>query len=910
MLLGRDRELEAITALLESARTGSSGVLVLVGESGIGKSALLDWAAVHATGMRVLRARGVQSEAQIPFAGLHELLRPALDHVGRLPVSQRAALEGALALRPARAHDRAAVGAATLTLLAAHADTGPLAVLIDDAHWLDGSSADALRFALRRLLADPIAVLLTARAGEESLLDDAAFTTLPLRGLDEQAATELVRRDAPHASSETALRLHRQTGGNPLALRELSQEPPSEIPLELPAPGVTSVAATFLQRARGLPVRSRSALVLAAANDGGETSVFARAAECLGLAVADLVPAEEKRLIEIDARSIGFRHPLIRSAIYGDAPAEQRRAAHRALADALPDADADRRAWHLALAAVGPDELASSALQQAGERARGRSAYDVASHAFERAAFLATNQAHAATLTHSAAEAAWSGGRGERALTLLDAAGRQTTDEPLLWEIEHLRGHIAVRQGPLDEARSILVAAAERAAVNAPDTAVVMLAEAAEGALFAGDAAGMRGYGERATALEASATGARASFFARITAGMGRILAGDGEHGADLIRSANAVLERADVLDEEPRLLAWAVFSGLWLREAGDDETFVDNAIATARTRSALGVLPHLLTYVGIGQMATRRYVEARATLDEAIRLARETGQYTILTGALARLAWLEARSGRTDACHEHADEACSLARELGARLFEIWALTALAELDLGAGDARAALIRFDEQQAALERYEIGDADLSPAPERVELHLRLGRDGEARAAAAPFVAAAEAKQQPWALARAARCRALLAGDDDFEPLFEEALTAHTRTPDAFERARTQLTYGARLRRAAARSRARGPLRAALETFDDLGARPWAELARAELAATGETARRRDPSTLDELTPQELQISLLLAGGKTTRETAAALFLSPKTIEYHLRNAYRKLDVRSRPELAVALDRLR
>lgn len=910
MLLGRERELEAIETLLETARSGSSGVLALVGEAGVGKSSLLDWGAQHAAGMSVLRARGIQSEAHIPFAGLFELLRPALDRVDRLPAPQAAALESALALRPAEAHDRFAVGAATLNLLAAHAESAPLLVLIDDAQWLDGSSGDALRFALRRLVADPIAVVVTARAGEPSLLDGAGLQRLIVGGLDPAACVELLQTAAPSVSSEAALRLHRHTGGNPLALLELARAHPPETPLDAPVPAVTSVAVAYLERARGLPTRTRAALVVAAACDGSDLSLVARAAAGLELDVADLVPAEREGLVAIDAGKVEFHHPLTRSAIYGDASPEDRRAAHRALADALPDAEADRRAWHLALAAVGPDENTASALEEAGARARERSAYEVASRAFERAAALAADEERRAHLLYAAADAAWLGGLGERTLALLDDAVRHTVDEQLFTTIDHLRGHVSLRRGQLDDARAILTAAAERAAVRAPEQAIVMLAEAAEGAFFAGDAVGMRASGERANALAACSSGDRAAFFAWITAGMGRILSGDGESGAALVRRAVALLEGLDELDGDPRLLAWAAFGPLWLREAGTGDALADRAIATARARTAVGTLPHLLAHVGINQMASGRYAEAHATLDEAVRLARETDQRTVLTEALARLAWLDARCGRRDACVGHADEALTLARAVGARVFEIWALTALGERELAGGDAAAALRRFDETQAALDRYDIADADLSPGPERVELHLRLGHADEAATAAERFSKAASAKQQPWALARACRCRALVAADDEFADIFEDALIAHSRTPDAFEAARTRLAYGARLRRVGQRLRAREQLRRAIDMFDDLGAAPWSETARRELTATGETARRRDASTLDELTPQELQISLLLAGGQTTREAAAALFLSPKTIEYHLRNVYRKLAVRSRAELADAVDRLR
>jgi DNA-binding CsgD family transcriptional regulator len=386
---------------------------------------------------------------------------------------------------------------------------------------------------------------------------------------------------------------------------------------------------------------------------------------------------------------------------------------------------------------------------------------------------------------------------------------------------------------------------------------------------------------------------------------MGRVLAGE-EAGAELIRDAVAVIERSDELERDPRLLGWAAMAPLWLREAGTGEAVVERALAAARTYSAAGALPHLLAHIGIGEAAADHFVAARATLDETIRLARETGQRVILAAALARLALVDARCGRDDDARRRAEEALVLARELGAHVFEIWALSSLAELEHVRGDVGAAAARYAELQRALERHGISDPDVSPAPELVELLLRAGGADEAPPVAASFAAAAEAKGQPWSLARAARIRALLADDESFSEEFDSALVLHARTPDGFETARTRLLYGARLRRAGRRQLAREQLRAAHESFDSLGAVPWAELARVELAGTGETARRRDPSSLDELTPQELQVALLLADGRTTREAAATLFLSPKTIEYHLRNVYRKLAIHSRGELRDAL----
>ena len=391
MLVGRDRERSVLDGTVSAARAGRGEVLAVVGEAGIGKSALLAYAEEQAGGMSVLRARGVQSEAQIPFGGLFELLRPALGSLGRIPPPQAEALEGALALRPARGEDRFAIGAATLSLLAAHAESSPVLAVVDDAHWLDGSSANALLFAARRLVGDPIAIVLAVRDGERSLLDGADLPQLRLGGLDLQASTELLRRRAADRGEDgvtdgAAERLHQRTGGNPLALLELGQQRSwrEDAPLLQPLPVVTSVADSYAQRFQSLTAGPRQVLVLLAASDGGDLAVLARPAAALGLDLADLAGGEAAGLIELMGARAEWRHPLARSAVYGQASPAERRLAHRSLADGLPDAEDDRRAWHLALAAIGPDVAASSALEQAGARARHRSAYDVSSRTFER----------------------------------------------------------------------------------------------------------------------------------------------------------------------------------------------------------------------------------------------------------------------------------------------------------------------------------------------------------------------------------------------------------------------------------------------------------------------------------------------------------------------------------------------
>jgi DNA-binding CsgD family transcriptional regulator len=901
MLLGREQERREIETALTQARSGTSAALALVGEAGIGKTALLDHAAQSAADMLRLRARGIESEAQIPFASLLELLRPALGMLDRIPEPQAVALESALALRPGQAQERFAVGAATLSLLAAYAEDGPLAVLIDDAHWLDVSSAQALLFAIRRLLADPIAVLISIRDGEPSAFDPADLPVLRIGGLSSADSAQLLAGLSP----EAVRRLHGATAGNPLALLELASEAAEEAFAPDGAPVLVSkrISGAFVRRVGLLDVGARRALVLAATSDDGDLAILERAAVRAGIDLAQLTVAERAGLIVLRPGSVEFRHPLARSAIYADAPAEERRTAHRALAAALPDRDVDRRAWHLAAAAVGTDERASAALEQAGVRGRERSAYSAAAAAFERAGRLAADPERRAGLLWQAADAGWLAGSADRAVALLSETRRLTTDPERLVDVDRLTGHIAIRRGPVREGREILTAAAERAR---PEAAVSMLAEAAGACFLGGDPAGMLAAADRAASKLPPGASARARFLAGTALGMARIIGGDAASGAAAIRDVVPLADGSAELRDDLHLLPWFALAAVFLREARTGRALLDQALEGARSRAAIAALAPVLNLIARDQATSDRVAVAEATYEEALKLARECDQRTEIAFSLAGLAWLRARRGQEAECRTGAAEAIRLGRGLGARLFEIWATAALGELELGLGDQQAALQRFEQLRAVLMEYGITDVDLSPAPELVDLYLRLGRRGDALGVADGFVAAAEAKGQPWSRARALRCAGLLADDGEFEPPFEAALREHALTPDAFEEARTRLAYGERLRRARNRVRSREQLRAAVETFDRLDAGPWADRARTELAATGETLRRRDPSTIDELTPQELQIALLLAGGKTTREAAATLFISPKTVEYHLRHVYLKLSVHSRGELTLAL----
>lgn len=905
MLLGRKEERLALDRLLAQARDGRSGVLAIVGEPGIGKTALLDHVAESAHGMRILRSRGIESEAVIPFAGLAELLRPALSALDRIPAPQATALAGALALGPAGPRDRFAIGAATLSLLSASAEEGPLALLVDDAHWLDRSSAETLLFAARRFLADPIALVITVREGHPSLLDGTDLRTLRVTGLDRSDALRMLSREG--IPDELLERLYRATAGNPLALLELAPEAVglATQPSAAPVPISTSIATAFLRRFGELPESTRRVLLLLATSDACGVAVLARAAAHIGLDIGDLTVAEQAGLIIIGAGEIEFTHPLARAAMYADAAAAERREAHAALAAALPDRDVDQRAWHLAAASVGPDDQASQALEQAGIRARERSAYAVAAAAFERASGLSSVDEDRDKLLLAAAQAAWLAGDAARTLSLLDDAQAHAPIPYIAARIDHLRGQVAMRRGPIMDGYRLIVDAAVQIADADPELAVVMLAQAVNGCFYTGDTPAMIAAAERAVTLAQGQDSRRATFFAAMAHGMALVVDGQGETGAASARQAVELLEESDELRDDPGLLVWAAVGPLLLREASTGRELIERASERVRAQGALGALPYLLHLLARDQATTDQWTAAEASYDEAIRLGRETGQRVEVAAALAGLAWLEARQGREANCREHAAEATKLCEQLGMGLFGVWAIQALGDLELGLGRPAAAIEHHRAQADALRSRGIADVDLSPAPELVEAFLRLGGDDDAAMVAVDFVAEATAKGQPWALARAARCRGLLAKAGELELCFEEALRLHEQTPDIFEAARTRLAYGARLRRTRKRVRAREQLRAAFEIFERLGAQPWADQASAELAATGETARRRDVSTLDELTPQELRIARLLAGGKTTRETAAAIFVSPKTVEYHLRHIYGKLAIHSREELIAA-----
>ncbi|WP_137120066.1 helix-turn-helix transcriptional regulator [Segeticoccus rhizosphaerae] len=941
MLTGREAECALLERLIAGARVGTSGVLVITGDAGIGKSALLDHATQLAAGMCILRAAGSAVEHAISFGGLQHLLRPVTGLLDRIPRRQAEALGAALALGPGHVTDRFTVGAGTLSLICRSAEERPVAVIVDDAHWLDVASAEALAFAARRLLADPVVVVVAAREVPATRPIREALPQLHLSGLDRAATGELLsqRRMAPVAEG-TVDRLLEVTAGNPLAILELADLPGVESDsLTVPLPVSDSLAEGFAGRAAELGAEAQWALLLAA-TEGGRAATVLRALRASGGGASDLVEAEASGLISLTPDRVVFRHPLVRSAVYSRAAPDQRRAAHAAVAGAIASrgggaaggvaradggetrGEDERRVWHLAEAAVGPDSSVAAMLESVARRATTLGAYAAASVALERAARLSDAEPEANARFIEAAEAALLAGREDQADRLLAGADDGSLDRLHKVRVLAVRGAVAARQGSLLESLDLLLAAADLVDTPEgcldPEQSISVLVDALEATLYLADGGTAGVLARRLERLLPLVRDPHVRDLCVLSAGIARVLSGEG--GTEQIAAAVHSLTASGPSAVDPSHLGWLLLGPLWLREAGAGRELVQRVATEVRDRGAVARLPFLLFLLGRDDATTDRWDEAEASYTEGIRLARETGRVVDMVTSLAGLAWLEARQGRADLCRAHAAEVLELFPPRHLNLCGVWTRFALADLELGLGRPALALEHLTELRAILRAGGLADVDLSPVPELAECSLRVGRAADPGAGgddsdvaglavdAAEMLRVAEAKGQPWALARAHRAVALLAEGTAVEQHFILAAHHHAQTMDIFESARTAMLFGSWLRRSRQRVRARPVLREALVAFERLGADPWANAAAVELAATGETVHRRAADSLDELTPQQLQIATLLASGRTTREAAAALFVSRKTIEYHLRNVYLKLGISSRQELAEAMRR--
>jgi DNA-binding CsgD family transcriptional regulator len=902
-LHGRAAESARIGKLLDDVRAGRSGTLVVSGEAGVGKSALLDDARTHADGMWVLSCRGIESEAELPFAALHQLVRPALGHADAIPQVQARAVRGALGLEADPRPESFLVSIGVLSLLAEAAATAPLLCVVDDAHWIDDASAAALAFVARRLAAEPIAMLIATREAEDPRFDALGLPQLRLAGLDRESAGLLLDDRLGRPLSAAAREwLLAETEGNPLALLELaaalsSPQRSGDEPILGPLPVSTRVERSFLRRVRELPGAAQTVLLIAAADESGELAVILDAAARLGVAPAAVDAAEERGLVRVRGTRLELRHPLVRSAVYHGAPLSQRLAAHDALAAVLVgDEAADRRAWHRAAASVEPDPSVVDELERAALRAHARGGYEAASLALERAAALTGDDATQARLLACAAKNAWLPGHTPRARALLRRA-RVVAAEPLLRsDIACLEGHIELTSGVPGHAAKLLLRAARDVASADPERALHMLSLASWGAAFARDGDAIIAIADAAAALTIRDSVPNRFLLTRLE-GLRAHFTGDFAHAAPRLE---ATLELAGEAVETPEQLAerfrLASPVGWFLC---DDRTILAlhrSIVAAARERGAVTLLCQAIPWVALGEIWAGRWPAGAAALCEGLELSRTTGQQQIHAHLLAVDGLLAALQGDEERCRARTGEALAHASARGLVHVASCATWALGVLELGLGRPEAALAhgRALPVTAGIEW---------DALDRVEAAVRCGERDTARCWLDGFAPWAEASSAAWGRAVALHGRALLSDDpEEAERLFRASLAVHDEAQRPFERARTELAFGEFLRRVRRRTDARAQLRAARDRFETLGAALWAERARQELRASGERSRRRDPSTLDDLTAQEVQIAQLVAEGRTNRDVAAQLFLSPRTIDFHLRNVFRKLGISSRMEL--------
>jgi DNA-binding CsgD family transcriptional regulator len=910
-LLGRVSECEALAAVLGRARAGESGVLLLRGEPGIGKTALLEAAIEQAIGgqMGVLRARGVESEAELAFAGLAELVGPVIELRAQIPGLQAASLASALGVGDLVPYARFPVLAGTLSLLAAAAERAPLLVVVDDAQWLDAPSAEALMFVARRLRFEGIALLIALRPGDGHGFAAAGMETLYLEGLDSAASRALVgERRGVAVSDAVAGELRDATGGNPLALQTAAELLDGEQlrggrPLPRPLPVGAQIAEAFLARVARLPEASVGALTAAAASGASDIGELGEALGILGLAASDLQPAEDAGLIDLGGSALEFQHPLLRSALYQAATPARRREIHAALAAAL-DGDDERCAWHLAAAAAGPDEELAATVERAARGASKRGGHMTAARLLERAADLSPDRdararrlLRAASDAHQGGRPAWAVQRAERALELV-------RDPRLRAEIAHMRGSLEQYAGSTARARELLVAEAEAIRPLDPRLATLIMLDAAATSVLAGDVLTAHA---TATAATEVATGVE-GIVGRIPAALEQMLA--------MTRGGPPPPGRLGLIVDELLTTRALPPGAMWVAQfAVSDLVFseryeaarggLERMIGALRGLSAFGLLPLPLLTLAELDFRTGRWISAYGAVLEAIEIAGEADELSIASMALAGAARIEAATGRSESCATHAAEAERIACTVGARSASMIASSALGLAALGEGrseDAVRHLMPIAEQvaRAGIEHPAV----IQWAPDLVEAHVRAGNTAAAERALAVLQERAQRSRHTWALAVSARCRGLLDAPERFEQSFAEARRWHARTATPFEAARTHLCHGERLRREGRRADAREPLEAALATFTQLGAEPWSRRARDELGATTPTLRcDGDPTTVQQLTSQELRVANVIAGGATNREAAAALFLSPKTVNAHLESIYRKLAIKRRSQLA-------
>jgi DNA-binding CsgD family transcriptional regulator len=904
-LLGRRGECDALDQLLARLRTGRSPVLVLRGEAGVGKTALLEYLVDEASGCRIVRAAGAEAEMELAYAGLQQLCAPMLDHLEALPGPQREALSTAFGLSAGEPPDRFFVGLAVLSLCAEAARHTPLLCVVDDAQWLDRASAQALAFVARRLQAESVAVVIAIREiGDESEMP--GLPDITVRGLSETDAHALLE-SAIHVQLDDRVRdrIVAETRGNPLALLEL---PRAMTPAELAGgyglpesmPVASRIEQGFRRRLESLPPQTRRLLLTAAAEPVGDAALVWRAAERLGIGVEAAAAASAAGLLEIDGR-VRFRHPLVRSAAYRASALPDRQEVHRALADATdPDHDPDRRAWHRAHATDTPDEDVAAELERSASRAAARGGVAAAAAFLERAAELTPDPASRGARALAAAQAKFESAAPEASLELLAVAELCPLEELERARLERLRARIAFARTRGRDAPALLLDAARRLEPLDAAMARETHLEAMVAAMFAGrlgDGPGVRKAAEAAQAGPAAPQPPGAidllldGLATRFTEGYSA--------GVPPLRKALAAFRDGNgstARDQRWLWLACRLAQDLW-----DDELWyalATRGVRVARETGMLSVLPNAVTYRAALYVHAGAFAAASSLIEEADAITRATEMAPLKYAAFMLAAWrgheAEAlaliEAGRIEATARGEGMGLSVSDWITALLFN-------------------GLARYEEAHAAAERACAHDDVTISAwalVELIEAGVRSGATDTTAAALDRLTGRTQASGTDWALGVLARSRALVSEGNVTEAHHREAIERLERTRIRVELARARLLYGEWLRREQRRVDAREQLRAAHEMFSAMGADGFAERARVELLATGETVRKRTVETRDELTAQEAQIARLARDGRTNPEIGAQLYISPRTVEWHLRNVFTKLGIRSRRELHDAL----
>jgi len=899
--LDRTVERAELARMLAVVREGQSAVLVIRGEAGIGKTALLRYAARQAGGFRVAQAAGVEAEMELPFSGIHQLCAPVLDRLDTLPQPQQDALNVALGLAPGDVPDRFLVGLAVLGLLSAAAEERPLLCLVEDAHWLDAASGLILGFVARRLLAESVAILAAIREPNDRH-DFDGLPELRLGGLAEEDARSLLMSAVPGRIDDRVRdRIVAETRGNPLALLDL---PRSMSTAEL-AGGFELLAETnlprhleerYLDRAAGLPEATQRLLLLAAAEPLGDATLIWRTAQALGIDRGSLAPAEDAQLVEIGAR-VRFRHPLVRSAVYRAATPSERRDAHRALAEMTdPDTDPDRRAWHRAHAAVGVDEAVAAELERSADRARARGGAAADAAFLARAAELTPDPAERGRRALAAAQAKFDAAASDAALELLATAELAPLDELQRARLERLRAEIAFARTRGSDAPALLLHAAQRLESLDPAMARETHLEAMAAAMFAGrlgEGPGVREAAEAARAAPAAEQPRAADLLldglaTRFTEG----------YSAGLPPLRTALDEFRDMNGSTAGEVRWLWLGCRLAQDLWDDELWyvlATRGMSVARETGALSVLPIAATYRAALCVHAGDFGAASSLIAEADAITDATGMAPLKYAALMRAAWRGNEAEALELIEAGRLEGTARGEGMGLRVLE-WA-TALLYNGCGRyGEALAAAKRGCEQD------DVGLFGWSLV-ELIEAGVRSGETEASSAALDRLSARTQASGTDWALGIEAGSRALLSDGPDAERLYGEAVDRLARTRGVVHLARARLLYGEWLRRENRRVDAREQLRVAHDTFSGIGAEGFAERAERELQATGETARKRTEDTRGALTPQEAQIARLAKDGLSNPEIGAQLFISPRTVQYHLRKVFLKLDITSRNQLS-------